>query len=81
MPDPQEAHWPPLIFDESAAAQRSDTAVAISNHLRASLAKFATAELEIDDDRAWDDYVGTFDRLGLAQYLELHQRAFDSRPR
>lgn len=79
--EPQDFQLPPLIFDESGAAQKADTAVSISNHVKQSLAKFAVGELDINDDNAWNDYTAKFDAMGLPAYLELHQQAYDSRPK
>lgn len=81
LKEPQEFQLPPLIFDESGAAQKADTAVSISNHVKQGLAKFAVGELDINDDAAWTDYTAKFDQMGLSQYLDLHQQAFESRPK
>lgn len=78
---PQEQQLPPLIFEDSVAAQVADTATTIKNHVLTSYAQFATAGEDIHDDKVWDDYVATFDKMGLQQYLEQHQQAYEARPK
>jgi putative aldouronate transport system substrate-binding protein len=77
---PQDWQSPPLIVDESAAATNADTAASISNHVKQSMAQFATAKLDINDDGVWTTYTDAIDKMGLAQYLKNYQRAYDSRP-
>lgn len=78
--EPKEFQLPPLIFDESGAAQKAETAAAIEKHVEQHLAKFAVGELNIDDDAAWNGYVSAFDGMGLQSYLQLHQEAYENRP-
>ncbi|MFC7622128.1 hypothetical protein [Microlunatus sp. GCM10028923] len=78
---PKESQLPPLIFDEATAAQKADTAVSIESHVKQHLAKFAIGELDINDDAAWNGYTETLQAMGLTGYLDLHQQAYDARPR
>ena len=53
----------------------------MANQVTTALAQFAIGEKEIDDDRAWADYVSVFDQLGMKEYLDMHQQAFETRPK
>lgn len=77
---PKELQLPPLVFDESAAAQKADLAAAIELHIKEGLAKFSLGELDINDDAAWDAYVTKFDEMGLPNQLQIYQDAYDKRP-
>lgn len=77
---PMEQQLPPLIFDETSTATISDLESTIQNHVTVSMAKFATAELDINDDATWNDYVSTLDKMGMSQYLEIYQKTYDERP-
>lgn len=81
LAQPKEMQLPPLIFDESQAAQKADTAVAIESHVKQHLAKFSLGELDINDDAAWKAYTDKFEAMGLPAYLELHQAVYDERPK
>lgn len=76
---PQEMYLPKMIFDESAAARRADVSASVESHVRSNMAAFAIGEKDIEDDGAWDEYVSALDAMGLPDYLELHQQAFDAR--
>ena len=77
---PEGQELPPLLFDETTTATISDLATTISNHVVQSMAEFATAGSDVNDDAVWNDYVKKFDQMGMAQYLELYQKAYDERP-
>ena len=62
----KEWELPPVIFDESQAAQNADTATSLSNHVKQSMAQFATGKKDINDDAAWDSYLKDMDKMGLA---------------
>lgn len=78
---PKDQQLPPLIFDETATATISDLETTIQNHVTQSMAKFATAELDVNDDTVWNNYVNTLQKMNLNQYLELYQQAYDKRPK
>lgn len=78
---PKEQQLPTLLFDQDNAATVADMAATIKNHVQGSFAKFATAGLDINDDKAWNDYVATFDKMGLKKYLEMYQAAYDKAPK
>ena len=78
--EPQEMQLPPLIFDEATAAAQADTAASIYNQVRQTIAQFSIGELDINDDKAWNDYVSSFEAMGLTNYLAAYQQAYDQRP-
>lgn len=77
---PQDFQLPPLIFDASQASTRADIAATLESYVRENMAKFAVAELDINDDSAWEEYTAAFEAIGLSTYIDLHQQAFDARP-
>ena len=79
--EPQDQQLPPLIFDESTAAAKADTAASIYQQVRQKIAQFAVGELDINDDNAWNDYVKSFDAMGLSNYLDIYQQAYDKAPK
>lgn len=77
---PEADQVPKLIFDDTTAAQQADTQVTITNHVNQSLAKFATGELDINDDAKWDAYTKALTDIGLPGQIDLYQKTYDSRP-
>lgn len=78
---PKEQQLPTLLFGQDNAATVADMAATIKNHVQTSFAKFATADLDVNDDKAWNDYVATFDKMNVKQYLELNQAAYEKAPK
>ena len=77
---PQDQQLPPLIFDESAAAAKADTAASVYQAVRQGIAQFAVGEKNINDDGDWSAYTSSFDAMGMSNYLDLYQQAYDQRP-
>ncbi|HEY8790019.1 MAG TPA: hypothetical protein VIM10_12925 [Actinopolymorphaceae bacterium] len=79
----QSKDWqlPPLIFDEAGAASNADIATVLSNHVKQSMANFAIGKLDINDDKAWNDYTSKIDKMGIAAYIRTYQAAYDARPK
>jgi putative aldouronate transport system substrate-binding protein len=79
----QSKDWqlPPLIFDADGAASNADIATAMTQHISQSLANFALGKLDINDDAVWADYKSKIDKIGLAQYIQTYQQAYDNRPK
>jgi putative aldouronate transport system substrate-binding protein len=70
---------PPLYMREDQAAQTGELATTINNHVNQMLARFTTGEADIDDNAEWNKYVSTLDRMGLANYVQIHQDAYDEK--
>ncbi|MFC7623335.1 hypothetical protein [Microlunatus sp. GCM10028923] len=79
--EPEAMQVPPLIFNEADATAKADTAATIYNRVRTAMAAFAIGETDINDDGAWNEYVTSFDAIGIQAYLELHQQAYENRPK
>lgn len=78
---PQELQLPPLIIGDADAAAVADTATAISAAVKSNLAKFALGELDPHDDADWQGYVDQFQAMNLQTYLDIQQKAYESRPK
>lgn len=76
---PKERQLPPLYMTEDQAALTSELATTLSNHVKQSLTKFTLGELDPNNDADWQTYVDTVDQMGLAQYLEAYQQAYDEK--
>jgi putative aldouronate transport system substrate-binding protein len=50
--------------------------VAIDTYVQETFAKAIIGELDIEAE--WDNYLATLDSLGLAQYEQAHQEAYDA---
>jgi putative aldouronate transport system substrate-binding protein len=75
----QALQLPPLTLTEEQAGMAGEIATTITNHVNASTAQFITGGLDPNDDGAWNDYIGTLDAMGLAQYLEVQQQAYEAK--
>lgn len=78
---PQDEELPAPLFNETDQARVSEIAANFKNHVVNSYGKFATAGLNVNDDKVWGDYVSQFDKMGLKEYLELYQKAHDAAPK
>ncbi len=68
--------WPRPYF---AAADANDADVYSTDLLyqvESHRGKWITGELDIDE--TWDDYISTLKKIGLQEYLEILQRAYDA---
>jgi putative aldouronate transport system substrate-binding protein len=75
--EPKKMQLPPLIFSQADAAQIADISTSMTNQVNQAMAQFATAKLDIDDDGAWTKYTSAIDKIGLQQYLQTYQQAYD----
>ncbi|WP_168207472.1 type 2 periplasmic-binding domain-containing protein [Microlunatus elymi] len=78
---PEDQFLPSLLFDPSVTAQRGDTEANLTKQVSINMAKFATAELDINSDTAWKNYTSTLDKMGLPAYVKQAQEAYDKRPK
>ncbi|MEQ4206788.1 extracellular solute-binding protein [Actinopolymorpha sp. B17G11] len=70
---------PPVYLTEDQAAVTGELATSIENHVLQHEAKFTMGQLDINDDAAWQKYVDTFDRMGVANYLNAYQAAYEEK--
>jgi|GEM_PF-672736 len=67
----EEKFFTAPFFDESQAAQVGEWETNLGTYLSQSNAKFILGELDINDDKVWDNHKKKFQQLGQDQYLQL----------
>lgn len=70
---------PPLSLSEDQAAQAGDLATTINNHVSQMVAKFSLGDVDVHDDKQWDNYLSTLDKMGLKNYLAIQQSAYEKK--
>jgi putative aldouronate transport system substrate-binding protein len=78
---PQEMQLPPVILPDESTAQAADTATSIEQQVKQSMSQFALGKKDINNDADWQAYVDAFSAMDLQGYLDIYQRAYDSRPK
>ncbi|MFC7621594.1 hypothetical protein [Microlunatus sp. GCM10028923] len=78
---PKEHQLPPLIFDEADAARRADLGAALAAAVRTATAEFSLGRRRVDDEADWQAYLDQLAGIGVQDYVDLHQRAYETRPR
>jgi len=73
---PEEWVLPPLYFTEGQAQQVAELDAAITAYVDETFAFAVTGQLDIEAE--WETYLATLEGMGLAQYLQLHQEAYDA---
>ena len=79
--EPKEMQLPPLIIPDESAAQVADTATSIKQAVEQGMAEFALGKKDITNDADWNAYTDAFDAMNLKGYLDIYQKAYDSRPK
>lgn len=72
---------PKLIFNDTAAAEQATVQAAITPFVTQSLAEFATGKKDINDNAAWQSYLDTLDKMGVAKQVELYQKTYEAMPK
>ena len=74
---PAEGKYLPLVLHHTTQESNDVVRLAeqINAYVRENIVAFITGNKNLDRD--WAAYVGEFDRLGLSQYLQLKQTAYD----
>jgi putative aldouronate transport system substrate-binding protein len=72
--------WPQVVpqdlwIDPSEADQASLLKTNITNYIQQNMYQFITGTKNINKD--WNAYVAGFNGLGLSQYLQIYQKAYD----
>lgn len=78
---PEDQFLPPLLYSAEVIAERGDVEAGLTPEVSISMAKFATGELDVDNEADWKAYTDKLNAIGLPKYLELTQKAYDSRPK
>ncbi len=42
-----------------------------------SAAKFITGRLDINNDAAWNDFLGELDKIGIDEYLQIMNKTYE----
>lgn len=77
---PEDQFLPRLLYTADVTAQRGDIEANLTSAVSIHLAKFATGQLDVNDDAAWNGYLSQLEQMGLPSYLQLTQEAYDTRP-
>lgn len=73
---PAEMALPPLFFTSEQADQVATFGPTITAYVDETFARAVTGQLDIEAD--WDNYLATLEGMGLPQYLQTHQAAYDA---
>jgi putative aldouronate transport system substrate-binding protein len=74
---PEEMAMPPLWFTEEQAAQVADLTSTIENYVRETFALAITGQTDIEGE--WENYLATLEGMGLQQFIQVHQEAYDAK--
>lgn len=64
-----------IIFNEEEMDQIDEIRTSIQTYVDESITRFALGDLDIEKD--WDSYLSELDAMGLAEYMEVSQSAYD----
>ena len=67
---------PKLVYTEEETELIAESSANISSLVDASLAEFITGQRKLDD-AGWNAYLAELDSLGLQEWLECAQAAYD----
>lgn len=70
---------PPLYFSAEDAQEVAEYEQTLKKIVEEMMARFTIGDLDIDNDAEWQSYLDALDQAGLARYLELSQKAYDSK--
>ena len=68
---------PPLAFTEEQAVAIADPEATIVQYVKEMFTRFVRGEGDIDAE--WDQYLATLDGMGLANYVQVYQEAYDAK--
>jgi len=77
---PQDSQLPPVILSTEDSAAAADLNTSITNEVKVSLAKFSLGQLDPNNDADWNAYLDRFTAMNLQAYVDIYQKAYDSRP-
>jgi putative aldouronate transport system substrate-binding protein len=79
--EPQDQQLPPLIIGDQDAATVADTATSVQQAVTQGMAQFSLGQKDINSDGDWKAYADSFQAMNLQAYLDIYQKAYDTRPR
>jgi putative aldouronate transport system substrate-binding protein len=77
----KDMQLPPVIIPDDSASQVADTATSIQQQVKQGMSNFALGKKDIESDSDWQAYVGAFNGMNLKAYLDIYQKAYDTRPK
>ncbi|MBO0991743.1 extracellular solute-binding protein [Bacillus sp. SD088] len=72
--DQPEEIWPPFNYTNEESEIMSSVGTDIEDFVIEAQAKFITGKTSFDE---WDKYVETVKKVGLEQYMDIYQQAYD----
>lgn len=78
--EPKDQIYPQwnVWFTADEASELAELQTNLDDYVSTTNAEFITGQRDINADGAWADYVKGFDDLGLARFLEIQQKAYDT---
>lgn len=74
---PKENKLPPLMFTMDESAQVGETETNLTQHIEQFMAAFGTGRSDVDNDADWQEFQDGFTSIGVDNYLEIQQTAYD----
>lgn len=74
---PKESKLPLLVFTTDEAAQVGEFETNLGQHLEQFFAAIGTGRADVDDDAAWQEFQDGFTSIGVDNFLEIQQTAYD----
>lgn len=78
--EPQDQQLPPLIIGDADSAQVADTATSVFQQVTQGMSQFALGQKDINNDADWKAYTDAFTAMNISAFLDIYQKAYDSRP-
>ncbi|MBA8795646.1 putative aldouronate transport system substrate-binding protein [Friedmanniella endophytica] len=79
--EPQDMQLPPLIIPDDSAATQADIATSVYQAVSVGLSNFSLGKKDPNNDADWQAYVAQFDAMKVQDYLDIYQKAYDTRPK
>jgi putative aldouronate transport system substrate-binding protein len=64
-----------ILYNAEEAQQIADIQTTINTYVKESIARFSVGDMSLDRD--WDGYLRELNSMGLPQFLEVSQKAYD----
>ncbi len=65
----------PMWVDADTATALSNQSVPLKDYVKSAIVAFITGQKDVDAE--WDAYLADLERLGLSEYIETYQKAYD----
>lgn len=75
-PQPEEIVYE-FVYNAEETAVAAEAESQIKTYVKDARAQFATGVLDPNDDGDWQEYLDALDTMGLQEYLEVSQAAYD----